>query len=410
MIAKKVIKEPSLKSFPIKDLVTGTYLPFDVYIKDRGILIHYLSKGALYTVSAKEELQKRGIKEGFVHSKYEDLLSEYLETRLSLKPLNLDDPLVFQRYCLTKAQHLQIDPLILNSDIELPFDLFVTDKFLLKPFLKAGDRPSEKLKDTAELEGDLLIQAKDSSLYLDYLNKVYRHSKQEGHKGELRFVLLKEETKKTLREFFEEPSQQKHLRHLTEATIGIVESVMNNREIVYEGLSHRCKDYYTYTHSLNVMLLSVRLALELGLNKQDIERLAVGTILHDIGHIVIAPEIVNKQGRLNSAEYKIIRMHVTEGEKILRQHKGLHEDSYIPLLQHHEKLTGNGYPFRLSGKEIKLFGRITAIADCYDALTTHRPFRVANTPFFALSILAKEKKDFDNAILKVFIKMLGGGR
>lgn len=82
-------------------------------------------------------------------------------------------------------------------------------------------------------------------------------------------------------------------------------------------------------------------------------------------------------------------------------------ESLVPVLQHHEKLPGRGYPFKLSGKSIKLFGRIAAIADCYDALTTQRPYKPAFTPFYALSVIAKETGDYDPDLLKIFIKMLG---
>jgi len=95
------------------------------------------------------------------------------------------------------------------------------------------------------------------------------------------------------------------------------------------------------------------------------------------------------------------------GYKLLKEQKEFPEESSSAVLQHHEKLSGKGYPFGLKGSEIKLFGRITAIADCYDALTTQRPYKPPLTPYFALSIIVKEKGDHDADLLKSFIKMLG---
>ncbi|MCL4457718.1 MAG: hypothetical protein M1147_00915 [Nitrospirae bacterium] len=95
-----------------------------------------------------------------------------------------------------------------------------------------------------------------------------------------------------------------------------------------------------------------------------------------------------------------------EGEKILRGNKEVPNESFDAILQHHEKLTGKGYPMKLHDSEIKLPGRITAIADCYDSLTTPRLFKASNTPYGALTIISREKNDYDPELLKEFIKML----
>ncbi|WP_059176674.1 HD-GYP domain-containing protein [Thermodesulfovibrio aggregans] len=130
-------------------------------------------------------------------------------------------------------------------------------------------------------------------------------------------------------------------------------------------------------------------------------------MLHDLGKSQIPHEILNKQGKLNDTEYNIIKQHVLFGYELLENQKEFPKDSLTAVLQHHEKLSGKGYPFGLKADEIKLFGRITAIADCYDALTTRRPYKPPLTSYFALSIIVKEKGDYDPELLKAFIKMLG---
>lgn len=411
MIARRVIQETPLRSFNVTELRTGDHLPFDVYIKDRGVVVHYLGKGAIWTNAARDSLINRGIKTAYINSKSESLLKEYLEKKEDLKPLNLDDPIVFQRYSITKEQHFQIDRSILMANIALPFKIYITDKFRIRELLTKGERPLEKIKDFTEIEGDLLINSKDMETYLEYLEGLKQSPDTDRYTREdIGFIINKEETKRLMKALLEDPKQGDNIRKTAIMVNGIIDTLLEDRDRVYESLASKGLDYYTYTHSLNVAILSIRLAIEIGLTRDQIERLAIGALLHDIGKSVISPEILNKQGRLTANEYKIIRVHVSEGEKLLKEHKELHEDSLLPLLQHHEKLTGNGYPLRLKGKEIKLFGRITAIADSYDALTTNRPFRTANTPFYALSILAKEKGDFDPDLLKAFIKMLGGVR
>lgn len=130
-------------------------------------------------------------------------------------------------------------------------------------------------------------------------------------------------------------------------------------------------------------------------------------MLHDIGKSSIPSEILIKQGKLDDREYFIIQSHVLEGAKILSENHRLPEEALPAVVQHHEKMSGKGYPSHLSDKEIKLFGRIAAIADCYDALTTTRSYRPSLTPFYALAIIAKESGNYDPELLKVFIKMLG---
>ena len=172
-------------------------------------------------------------------------------------------------------------------------------------------------------------------------------------------------------------------------------------------LSLRTYDYYTYTHSVNVAVLSVGLGMAAGLPKEQIRLLGIGAMLHDVGKSTIPPAIINKAGRLDDEEYRIIKTHVTEGENILRLNKDIPRESLVAVSQHHERLSGKGYPYNKAGEEIRPFGRITSIVDCYDALTTTRSYQTARTPFFALSILTKEAGDYDPEILKAFIRMLG---
>jgi HD-GYP domain-containing protein (c-di-GMP phosphodiesterase class II) len=158
---------------------------------------------------------------------------------------------------------------------------------------------------------------------------------------------------------------------------------------------------------VNVCVLSVGLGVALKLDPLQSERLGLGAMVHDIGKSIIPVEILNKQGKLDDMEYRIMQSHVAEGEKILRENHRLPEEAILAVTQHHEKISGRGYPSRLSDKAISLFGRITAIADCYDALTTARPYKTAFTPFVALDIISKEGDNYDRELLRLFITMLG---
>ena len=209
-----------------------------------------------------------------------------------------------------------------------------------------------------------------------------------------------------MKDLFDDPRSGENIKEAQNAVSAMIDSLTANKDTIHDLLSLRGFDYYTYTHSVNVGVLSIGLGVAINLSKDDTEKLGVGALLHDIGKSSIPSEILNKQGRLDNREFMIIQGHVLEGERLVKENK-LPRESIPAVVQHHEKISGRGYPLHLSEKEIALFGKITAIADCYDALTTNRPYRQALTPFQALVTISKETGNYDAELLKIFIKMLG---
>jgi len=134
------------------------------------------------------------------------------------------------------------------------------------------------------------------------------------------------------------------------------------------------KDPYTCGHSERVALLARRLASELGLGAEEIERVYLGGLLHDIGKIGTPENILRKEGRLEDEEFRIIKQHPEVGYNIL---SGVHKLGLIRevVLSHHERIDGRGYPRGLKGDEIPLPARIAGMADAFDAMTSDRPYR-----------------------------------
>ncbi|MCX8026827.1 MAG: HD domain-containing protein [Thermodesulfovibrionales bacterium] len=403
MIFRKVIPEKTLVSFPIQDLKVGVRLPFDVYIKEGGLIVHFLTKGSLFTVLARDEISKRSITEGYILEQYKDKLWDYLQKKELPYELQLERPEIFREYLNKKVKLLPIDKTLLSNDTPPTFTIFKAKKMDFIPIYQP--EKDSLLPPLDDKEGDLLISCDDSDGYIDYVEGL--NIKKAIQDKDIRLLLFREQIKSSLKALFDNPKQPHLIPRIIQQTNDIVSLLVENKDIFYEGLFKRISDYYSYVHSINVAILSIRLAIEIGLKISQIENLAIGAILHDIGKSAISQEIVNKQGRLSSGEYKIFRMHVTEGEKLLREYENIHEDSITAVLQHHEKLSGRGYPFRLTGSEIKLFSRIISIVDSYDAMTTNRPYRPANTTFMALSIISREKGDFDPDILRLFVRILG---
>ncbi|MGM9929178.1 MAG: HD-GYP domain-containing protein [Bacillus sp. (in: firmicutes)] len=164
-------------------------------------------------------------------------------------------------------------------------------------------------------------------------------------------------------------------------------------------------DSYIFTHSLNVTLYSLAIGLELKLEQKQLEILGLGAMLHDVGKLNVSKDILNKPGKLTDDEYKEIKEHAENGFRILK------DVSTLPLLvahcayQHHERLDGSGYPRGINGQDIHLFGKIIAVADVFDAVTSNRVYRRAMLPHEGLEILyAGSGTLFDQSIIEAFRK------
>lgn len=168
------------------------------------------------------------------------------------------------------------------------------------------------------------------------------------------------------------------------------------------------RDSYTAGHSERVAAYSVELAQALNLPPTQIELLRKSALLHDIGKIGIRDDVLLKEGKLTDHEFAQIQEHPTIGIHILNQIAL--PDALQPILagvrSHHERIDGNGYPDGLAGETIPLFGRIMAIADAYDAMTSDRPYRSGMPVEKALSILESGRgTQWDAAFVDVFVRL-----
>lgn len=167
-------------------------------------------------------------------------------------------------------------------------------------------------------------------------------------------------------------------------------------------------DYYTYTHSVNVGVVSMLLAKELyhRSDAHDLEELAAGFFLHDIGKVNIDLNILNKPGKLSNFEMQHIRTHPYQGYKILKDANALSPECARIVMQHHEASDGTGYPKRLKNEAIHPYGKICQIADVFDALTSERPYKKALKPFEALRLMKYEMfSQFDQSLFSKFVKI-----
>ncbi len=170
------------------------------------------------------------------------------------------------------------------------------------------------------------------------------------------------------------------------------------------------KDSYTFEHSCHVSDYAVLLAKKIGLEPNDIEIAKEAGLLHDIGKIGIPESILKKQGRLNDEEYEIMKTHVTNSIEMI--HFLPNMNYVIPaVLSHHERYDGKGYPRGLKGEDIPLLGRILAVCDSFDAMTTKRTYKEAMSIDYAISELEHNKgTQFDPKLAEAFIELLKEGK
>jgi len=193
-----------------------------------------------------------------------------------------------------------------------------------------------------------------------------------------------------------------------EAIYALSDTVLREQDTAQNLLRITSHDFYTYTHSVNVGLTSIMLSKALFANSDthDLQELAAGFFLHDLGKVKIDPKILNKPGRLTDIEYQHIKTHPYQGYKLLKEANALSEECSIIVMQHHEYVDGSGYPRRLKDKEIHLYGKICAMADVFDALTAERSYKKAMKPFDALSLMKREMVDhFDEALFTRFVRL-----
>ena len=206
----------------------------------------------------------------------------------------------------------------------------------------------------------------------------------------------------------EQPTS-KNIRTAKEAITGIVDLILTDDDATSYLTKITSHDFYTYTHSVNVGLLAVSMAKLLfrGSNAHDMHELGIGFFLHDLGKVQIDLDIINKPERLTPDEMNVMSTHPSIGFKLLHDAHQLSEESKTIVLQHHERYDGTGYPKQLRGNEIHLYGKICALADVFDALTSNRPYRKPLAPFDALKLMKKEMiNHFQKDLYEKFVIML----
>ncbi len=195
---------------------------------------------------------------------------------------------------------------------------------------------------------------------------------------------------------------------LEESVQPMVDSVLRNPDALIWLSLLKKKGSYTYQHSLSVSVFAAAFGRQLGMDRSAIDQLALGALLFDIGKSRLPTTLLNKRERLNEDEMNLIRRHVAIGVKLLLDSGRFSKRVIEMVATHHERYDGSGYPRGLKGNTIPLFGRIAAIVDCFDAITSNRAYASAMSAAEAVHNLYEWRdKDFQGELVEQFIQAIG---
>jgi|SRR5690554_6208400 len=155
----------------------------------------------------------------------------------------------------------------------------------------------------------------------------------------------------------------------------VVDEIMDNPTVMYNLIDLKQQDEFLYEHSVNVCIIASIIGKKLGMARDKLKHLAVGTLLHDLGKVYIDQSVLKKPSSLTDQEYKQVQEHTKFGFEILRSLTDMSILSAHVAYQHHEREDGSGYPRRLPGEEIHIFAKIAAVADSFEAMTSKRIYK-----------------------------------
>lgn len=188
----------------------------------------------------------------------------------------------------------------------------------------------------------------------------------------------------------------------------IIKSLSRNVDALVTLSLLKKTDEYTYAHSVNVTIFAVAFASFLGMPEERLHNVGLAGLLHDYGKALIPNEILTAPRSLTFQEFEIMRSHVALGIEKIKQFSSVDQEAIEGIAQHHEKHNGTGYPCRLSGKQIGVFGRILSLSDVYDALSSKRVYKDALPPNKALGMMYKMRgQAWAPRYVERFIKMVG---
>lgn len=189
---------------------------------------------------------------------------------------------------------------------------------------------------------------------------------------------------------------------------GLAQAVVQNRSALMALTALKDYDNYTFTHMVNVSILTMGQARGLGLDGPLLREFGLAALMHDIGKVKTPTEILNKPDKLTDEEFGIMKRHVVDGAEILRATPEIPSLAPVVAFEHHLRLDGTGYPHGVSRPNLNLATMLCGIADVYDAMRSQRKYQQAFPSERILAVLQRnDGKQFDQNLIRRFVQLLG---
>lgn len=189
-------------------------------------------------------------------------------------------------------------------------------------------------------------------------------------------------------------------------TNDLMDAIDSNNAIAIDIGELKMSDEYTFKHSVDVATISMILAKQQGMSRQEIYEIGICGLLHDVGKTKVPLEILNKPGRLDDEEFSIMKQHSVFGYRMIKDKPDFNNNICMGVLQHHEKINGAGYPMGVEEKQISPYARIISVADIYDALITERPYKQAFSKRDAVEMIMSMTGELDIKAMKSFLESM----
>jgi HD-GYP domain-containing protein (c-di-GMP phosphodiesterase class II) len=297
-------------------------------------------------------------------------------------------------------------------------------------FIAELDRPW--LETPFELQG-FVVRDADEILYVsNYVDHVYIDAEYSGTRPALKLAVSAVEPKPivrlALREEFKSAKiaferaadtletvfhtlrsgQESDLRAVQTALNPLIDGVFRSPEAVAALLRLKDSEEYRYRHGIAMAIWAVILGRHLGLSRLELEKLALGCAMCDIGMTQLPPELLDQAENLTDAQRRIIRAHPIMGADLVSKSPQIDTQILGIIEHHHERMDGSGYPRGIEGEEISLLARIAGMVDTYDAMITPRPYAKARTSNeAALELLDCSGHQFPESLVEQFVQAIG---
>ena len=219
---------------------------------------------------------------------------------------------------------------------------------------------------------------------------------------------LRDNSLDALKELYDQAKAVKESvpQELEQVVQAFVQGVTHTARPLHLLASLKSSDQYTFTHAINVCLLTMAQAEALNLDPEHLYAIGLAAALHDSGKMFVPDEILNKPGKLSEEEWELMRHHTIRGARYILRMKGIPKLTFIGALEHHIRYDGTGYP-SLKGWRPHLVSQMIAIADLFDAMRSQRPYQDPKPESLIVEILQKESGTAFNPILvKNFLPLI----